>query len=132
LTFVPSGNVPAASMGRPSGVLSRHTPAESKFSNANPTGSMFRWHDAHTGFARCVSTCCRVVCALPGVALLSSVGTFGGGCGGGVFRSTASTYLPRIVGDVRLATAVRPRTLPSPSKPRRFGSGICTRRNRVP
>ena len=99
-------------MGSPSGVLSRHLPAESKFSSANPTGSMFRWQDEHTGFARWVPTCCRTVIFLPGTALLSSVGTFGGGCGGGVFIRTARRDLPRIVGDVRFATAVGPGCCP--------------------
>ena len=49
---------PVASIGDPS-VASRHVPTWSKFSSANPIGSMILWHDAHTGFARCGSSRCR-------------------------------------------------------------------------
>src|SRR5262245_55301606 len=93
---------------------------------------MFRWHDAHAGFARCNSSCSRTVEGLSFGALASSCGTTAGGGSGGVLRKFDITYFPRMMGDVRFAAEVSDKKLPCPSRPRRFGSVSCTRRNREP
>src|SRR5262245_42555425 len=95
-------------------------------------GSMLRWHEAHTGFARCNSSCSRTVDGLSLGALASSCGATAGGGSGGVFRKFETTYFPRMIGDVRLATEVSARKLACPSKPRRLGSVTGTRRNFEP
>ncbi len=62
---------------------------------------MREWHDAHVGFARCASICCRSDADCP-TLLSSSVGTAGGGGGGGVFMMFSRIHLPRSTGDVRV------------------------------
>src|SRR5262245_25092474 len=52
--IVPSGRVPDASMGVSPDFV-RQSPTPSKLSSANPIGSIFEWHEAHTGFLRCSS-----------------------------------------------------------------------------
>src|SRR6516165_3771724 len=124
LTFDPSASTPAVSSGAPSAPVLRHFPTESKFSSANPGGSITRWHPAQTALLRCNSNCARTVFGTFAAALLlsSSVGTFGGAGGGGVLRNVLSTYFPRKTGEVLVATEVMDRTLPCPSRPRRLGS----------
>src|SRR5580704_13557418 len=131
LTCDPSASVPATSSGAPSGSLSRHCPTELKFSSANPGGSITRWQPAQGWLVRCNSSCARTVFGTVGAPLLlsSSVGTFGGGAGGGVLRKVLRTYFPRKTGEVLVATEVIDRMLPCPSKPRRLGSVSFTRRN---
>src|ERR1700690_1220079 len=128
LTFDPSASVPEVSRGTPSGPALRQFPTESKFSSANPTGSITRWQDAQAGFFRCNSNCSRTVfgTAAPPLLLSSSVGTFGGGGVGGVLRKVLSTYFPRNTGDVLVATEVIARMLPCPSRPRGLGSASFT------
>src|SRR5688572_22344329 len=109
----PSTSTPAESIA-PSFVESRHCPTGLKFSSAKPTGSMFRWHDAHTAFERCNSSCWRTVVGFSFDALASSGGitiSVGGGSGG-VLRRVDITYLPRMTGEVRFATDVNERMLP--------------------
>src|SRR5258705_3570328 len=120
----PSARTPAASSGAPSGPASRQFPTESKFSSANPGGSITLWQVAHVGLARCNSNGARTVLAARGVAfvLSSSEGTLGGAGGGGVLRKVLRTYLPRKTGEVLVATEVIDRILPCPSSPRRLGS----------
>src|SRR6185312_5184874 len=131
--FFPSASVPTASIGAPFASVLRHLPTASKFSRAKPAGSITRWHVAQAGLLRCCSSCSRTVFgAFTSLLLSSRVGTFGGGGGGGVSRKVLSTYLPRNTGEVRVATDVIERMLPCPSRPRRFGSGIFTFRNRGP
>src|SRR5579863_4741843 len=134
LILVPSASVPATSSSAPSAPVSRHFPTESKFSSAKPTGSITRWQDAQAGLPRCNSNCSRTVFGTAATPLLlsSSVGTFGGGGVGGVLRKVLSTYFPRNTGEVLVATEVIARILPSPSRPRRFGSVIFTLRKRGP
>src|SRR5579863_3731810 len=134
LTLVPSASVPDVSSAAPSAPALRHFPTESKFSSAKPTGSITRWQDAQAGLLRCNSNCARTVFGTAAVPLLlsSSVGTFGGGGVGGVLRKVLSTYFPRNTGEVLVATEVIARTLPCPSRPRRFGSAIFTLRKRGP
>jgi hypothetical protein len=75
----------------------------------------------------------RTVSTLPAISPLvsSSVGTFGGGAGGGEPIITSITHLPRITGEVRSATDVSTSTLPCVRMPRRSG-GNATRRNALP
>ena len=133
-TFEPSASTPPVSIGAPSASVSRHCPTELKFSSAKPGGSMTRWQDAHAGLLRCSSSCSRTVFGVVAAPLLlsSSVGTFGSGGGGGVFRNVVRTNLPRKTGEVRVATDVSDRMLPWPSRPRRFGSVSFTWRKREP
>src|SRR5262249_47870876 len=93
---------------------------------------MLRWHDAHTGLARCNSSCSRTVEGRSLGLLSSSCGTTAGGGNGGVFSKFEMTYFPRRMGDVRLAAEVSERKLPCPSRPRRLGSVTVTRRKREP
>ena len=65
-------------------------------------------------------------------SLCACKGTTAGGGSGGVFIRFEMMYFPRSTGEVRVATAVMARMLPWPSRPRRFGSAIGTRRNLEP
>src|ERR1700729_361955 len=134
LTFDPSASVPEVSSVAPSGPALRQFPTESKFSSANPTGSITRWQDAQAGFFRCNSSCSRTVfgTAAPPLLLSSSVGTFGGGGVGGVLRKGLSTYFPRNTGDVLVATEVIERMLPWPSRPGGWGAVSFPWRKRGP
>ena len=90
--------------------LSRQRPIASKFSSANPSGSIRRWQFAQTGFLRCASIRSRsdVGCA---ASLSSSGGTLAGAGGGGAPSSASSTHFPRSTTDVRLAYDVTVRRL---------------------
>src|SRR5688572_25428935 len=116
-TFVPSASTPPVSIGEPSGIVSRHCPTGLNFSRAKPGGSMTRWHDAHVGELRCSSSWALTVfgAVVAPLALSSSVGTFGSGGGGGVFRNVLRMNLPRYTGEVLVATDVSERRLPWPS-----------------
>src|SRR5262245_47405735 len=109
----------------------RQAPVTSKFSRANPIGSIIWWHELHDGFARCASIRSRTVRDLPPLVadVSSSFGTTGGGGGGGVPNRTTITHLPRCTGDVRSATEVSVRIAPLPNSPRRLSSVNSTRRN---
>ena len=86
----------------------RQLPSASKFSSANPIGSMILWQPAHGGLPRCSVICSRSVSTLPPSALVSSSGgTLGGGSGGGVPRMFSSTHTPRFTGE--RAEVLRPR-----------------------
>src|SRR5262245_46745988 len=98
--------------------LSRHRPTGSKFSSANPTGSIVRWQLAHTGSLRWAASLSRIG-RLPGT-FPSSAGTFGSGGGGGAPKILLNTHTPRITGEVRVAKDVTDRTLPR-SEERRVG-----------
>src|SRR4030095_4237940 len=102
-TFEPSASTPAVSMAAPVSMVSRHWPTELNFSSAKPAGSMIRWQDAHTGLLRCRSSCSLTVFGVASLLLSSSVGTFGSGGGGGVFRNVVRMNLPRENGDVLVA-----------------------------
>ena len=52
---VPSDRLPVAEIGSSLSV-SRQRPTASKFSKANPTGSIKLWHLAHVSLARCCSS----------------------------------------------------------------------------
>ena len=83
-----------------------------------PIGSISRWHDAHTGFARCSSIRWRSDVTFTCAASFSRfVSTPGGGFGGGAPSTFSSTHLPRVTGDVRFAADVTVRMLPCPSRP---------------
>ena len=110
-TWVPSWRTPDASTGLPPSVM-RHWPTASKFSSENPSGSMLRWQEAHTGLRRCDSTRSRTDVGFVTGALSSSAGTFGGGIGSGSPISVVRMYLPRMTGEVRVATDVTDSTLP--------------------
>src|SRR5687768_16822315 len=115
-TFDPSASTPAVSMGAPFSPDSRHCPTELNFSSAKPGGSMMRWQDAQAALLRWSSSCSLTVfgAAVPPLLLSSSVGTFGSGGGGGVFRNVVKTNLPRNTGEVLVATDVSDRMLPCP------------------
>src|SRR2546430_14265040 len=59
---------------------SRQPPITSKFSSANPAGSIFAWQAAQLCRVRCLSSCWRIVTA-PRMSG-SMAGTLGGGGGG--------------------------------------------------
>src|SRR2546427_4223467 len=124
LILEPSASTPLPSIFAPLGMAARHCPTESKFSSAKPGGSMTRWHDAQAGLLRCSSSCSRTDFGADSVPLMlsSSVGTFGGGGSGRVFRNVRSTYAPRETGEVRVARAEGDRILPCPSEPERVGT----------
>src|SRR5262245_3678583 len=107
LNGVPSGNAPDGSIDVNPLSKSRHSPTPSKFSNANPSGSIIEWQLAQTGFARWADIRSRIVL---GRSLLTSCsfnfGTFGGGLGGGTPRIFSKIHLPRRTGDVRLGCDV--------------------------
>src|ERR1043166_2905707 len=103
----------------------------SKFSSANPRGSIRTWQTAHAGLARCCSIRCLMVRAL--VSLFSfKDGTLGGGGGGGAPRTFSRIHLPRMVGAVRLAYDVTVKILALPKRPRRTTSLKVTRRKWLP
>ena len=124
---VPSGSVPDASIAVPPGMCERQRPTASKFSSANPSGSITRWQLAQTGFARCCAIRSRIASTLSAPSAGSSSGTFGGGGGGGVPSTFSSTHFPRPTGEVRSGYEVTVRMLPWPSKPRRLPSASATR-----
>ena len=76
----PPGSCPVALTGRFLAYWSRQPPIASKFSTANPSGSILRWHSAQLASARCFSSCSRIVIA-PRMSG-SMAGTSGGGEGG--------------------------------------------------
>src|SRR5436190_23617332 len=94
-------------------------------------GSIFEWHDAHAGLARCASNCCRIDAVLPSPDSFSG-GTSGGGGGGGAASKFSRTHLPRITGDVRVGYDVTASTAPIVITPPRWLSVSSTRRKRLP
>ena len=103
LNVTPFGNAPDASMALPPS-WSRQRPTASKFSIANPIGSIRAWQLAQLGFARCADMASLIVKVLPGWApSVFSAGMFGGGGGGAAASRFSSTHLPRTTGDVRVA-----------------------------
>ena len=105
----------------------------SKFSSANPVGSIIAWHAEHAGLSRCASSRSRTVGRLAWVRWSFSAGTLAGGSGGGVPSRLSRIHLPRSTGDVRMACEVRVRMLPCPSMPRReLAAGRSTRRKWLP
>src|SRR6185503_2894044 len=124
-TFVPSQIVADASIGTPPSppCFVRQEPSASKFSNANPIGSISLWQPAQGSFLRCSVICSRRVITFFSLLLSSSGGTFGGGSGGGVPRIFSSTHTPRFTGDVRkFCCQASASTLPCPRSPRRYAS----------
>src|SRR6266849_5396756 len=126
LTLVPSHISEEASIGTPPSppCLVRHLASASKFSSANPMGSISLWQLAHGSCLRCSVICSRNVRIFSGPPLVSSSGgTFGGGSGGGVPRMFSSTHTPRLTGEVlKFCVHVIERKLPLPSRPRRLSS----------
>src|SRR5437867_3146164 len=108
---VPSGSTPDESTAVPASAV-RHRPMASKFSSANPKGSIAAWQLAQPGFLRCFSMSWRNGSGLPSVPLSSKLGTLGGGGGGGAPSMFSSSHLPRKTTDVRLAYEVTVRRLP--------------------
>ena len=74
----------------------------------------------------------RIDRRLPVAPLSLSAGTLGGGGGGGVPSMFSRIHLPRPTMEVRSEYDVTVRMLACPSRPRRFSSGIVTRRNSLP
>ena len=126
---VPSGSNPDASMGASASMSTvRHWPTASKFSSANPSGSILAWQAAQVGLARCCSSRCRTVAASMPSSFSISAGMSGGGGGGGDPSRFSSSHFPRTTGDVRFGCEVTVRMLPCPSRPARRSSGYATRR----
>ena len=118
-------------MGGASVLAVEQAPTASKFSSANPIGSISLWHPEHGGFARCVSICSRIVRGFDSL-FSSRGGTFGGGGGGGVPYKFSRIHFPRRTGEVLSACDVTVRMLPWPSSPRRALSVSATRRYWLP
>ena len=79
----------------------RHPPIASKFSSANPSGSIAEWQPLHDGFCRCWANLSRMVAGgAPGFCSML-VSTPGGGGGIGMPKILFSSHLPRSTGDVR-------------------------------
>src|SRR5579871_1411175 len=112
------GSAPVESTGLPLSFV-RQPPIASKFSSANPKGSIGAWHAAQVGFLRCSSSRSRTVRGWAPATFSLRAGTFGGGAGGGEFRKFSSSHFPRNTGDVLLGYEVTVRRLPCPSSPPR-------------
>src|SRR5262249_26822343 len=94
---------------------------------------MREWQLAHAGFARCRSTCSRVVNARPLTGVTSSGGTPAGGGLGGEPSKLDKIHFPRYTGDVLFVCDVGIRINPMPRTPPRGElPGSVTRRNPGP
>ena len=123
----PPGSFPDASISPPSSRV-RHLPITSKFSSANPSGSI-----------RDVAGCAGGIAPVPlhllprgqlspvGRAFIERRHAGGGGGGGGEFSRLSRIHLPRSTGDVLAAWDVSSRMLPWVSSPPR--SGLAAERN---
>ena len=80
-TFAPLIVVPLASTGLPDSSTVRHPPMTSKFSSANPSGSIAEWQLLHTGFCRCCASRSRIVGGTAPGLVSEVVSTPGGGGG---------------------------------------------------
>ncbi len=128
----PFGSVPVESMETPPS-SSRQRPMASKFSSANPSGSIVRWQLAHNGLARWAAKISRPESFCPGGGFSGKGGTLGNGGCGGVPRMFVRIHLPRTTGEVLLAYEVTARILPwLSSPPRSLPSGKSTRRKWLP
>src|SRR3989441_12673605 len=112
--------------------FSRHCPTASKFSSANPSGSIREWQLAHTELFRCCSMRSRSAVGALFPSFSFSGGTLGGGGGGGDPSRFSRTHLPRSTTEVRFAYEVTVRILPWPSSPSRRSSVSVTRRKWLP
>ena len=113
--------------------VARQVPIPSKFSSANPTGSIRAWQLAHTGLVRCRSIRSRIENDCPcSVSFSGRLGTFGGGEGGGAPSRLLSTHSPRWVGDVLFGYEVTVKMLACPSSPPRVSLVRVTRRKWLP
>src|SRR5262249_45695738 len=98
----------------------RHAPIASKFSSANPSGSITEWQLLQEGLVRCCANLSRIDAgAAPG--LVSSV-VFTPGGGGGIVspKILLNSHFPRSTGDVRSGYEVVPSNAPSANKPPRW------------
>ncbi len=100
--FVPSGSVPDGSIRVSPSSAVRQRPIASKFSSANPSGSIRAWQLEQTGLLRWSSMRSRTEAGFPLSPVSRSAGTSGGGGGGGAPRTFSSSHLPRSTGDVRV------------------------------
>ena len=92
----------------------------SKFSSANPSGSITEWQLLHDGFCRCCASRSRIdVGAAPGLFSVRFVSTPGGGGGTGKPKMLFSSHLPRRTGDVRSGYDVVASSAPCASSPPR-------------
>src|SRR4051794_34026353 len=136
LNLRPSGSWPEASIAAVDASIARQRPVGSKFSIANPTGSIMLWQPAHVGLARCAAMRSRIDKGFADPAppsFSSSIGTLGGGGGGSTPRMLLRIHLPRFTGDVRIAKDVVVRMLAWPSSPPRGLSRFrLTRRKWLP
>ncbi len=116
---VPSTMRAVALIGAPCSSV-RQRPIASKFSSANPIGSITPWHALHVGLERCCSMIARMVLAFSPSLFSWNASTSGGGAAGGVPRMFSRIHAPRITGAVRFAYDVDSSTPPFPSSPQRF------------
>src|SRR4030095_15659946 len=117
---VPLTSVAVASTGFPDSSVVRHDPMASKFSSANPGGSMAEWHVEHTALVRCFASRSRMVGGnAPPVGSSGGGLTPGGGGGGGGANMLWSGHLPRSTGDVRFGYEVVASIAPCASSPPR-------------
>src|SRR4029453_12337267 len=108
---------PDDSMADPASLV-RVAPMASNGSSAKPMGSNNRWHPAHVGALRWVSSRSRSESGFwPGLLSLRFVSTSGGGGGGGVPTMFSRIHLPRMTGEVRVGLEVTVSTLALLSSP---------------
>src|SRR5262252_9220050 len=93
--------VPRASTELPDSSTERQPPMTSKFSSANPSGSIVEWQALQDGFVRCSARRSRIDAGrAPGLSV-RFVSTPGGGGGTGRPKMLFSSHFPRSTGDVR-------------------------------
>ncbi len=102
---VPSASSPDASIGAPAS-CARHAPTASKFSIANPIGSITLWQLAQAGLARCSTICSRIVFVAAPFSGSLSAGTLGGGGARRRAEDVLEHPLAAMTGDVRVACDV--------------------------
>src|SRR6185295_7401098 len=120
LIATPLGNTVLASIGAFAWLSTvRQAPRASKFSRANPVGSITPWHILQDALSRCCSSRALTVFGCSPAFWERSVAVSGGGGGGGVPISLSRTHAPRSTGEVRSAYEVRISTAALPSRPKR-------------
>ena len=97
----PAVVVPVASTGSPASSMVRQPPMTSKFSSANPRGSITAWQLAHAGLRRCRASRSRIDGGRTPGSSSRVVSTSGGGGGTGSPKMLSSSHLPRSTGEVR-------------------------------
>ncbi len=102
---------------------SRHRPIASKFSSANPSGSICAWQLAHAGFARCSPWRSASAAARPSQFFSSRAARSAAAAAAARRAGSPESTCPRITGDVRVGYDVTRQhaALPEQSAPRLVG-----------